>query len=496
MTYQFTDAQLAEISKLHEEALATGFYSVAYARVAEMVATEPDATGAFSANDDPEVLASQIWLLGASQATAGEGIFSELIRASTVRQWELHFGPDEPMPEGLIQEASNKVADSVLRNILDDKILPSIDSIAENDAEEVGLTIFEYRPDGTLYDDTAYLRDSAWSGCILFSVFNGSGISSDQGWRLVGEDDGALTDVNDLRDLIFAYDAFSHAFNSTRLQFVLGASLESGPLSYDAAITDIFGGASNQITDLGIFNLLYAHRDGIADLVTPDAETFILNATNGGTAHNELAFVATFGPEYLVDRLLTLFDEAPATSTTQANFVERAHQLFSGIKERGQLDLSATRIDELVLGSEPDGGQQLPTETLVDLAKQDTAAGKAVRYALVELSPVVIFDDSGELYANFEADDISLDERYSDEYLTDRARMLSQLFVDGAGTESGEPDTAFRDMGNGITAGARPFQLVDQVAFASDRGGQLMGSDSGEDSLYGGQGQDVLYGLA
>lgn len=220
MAYLFTSDQIARIRTSFEQAQANGSWADAYELVASIVTNEPDMSGSEPINSDPEVQASRLWLLGAAQANAGEGAFSSLIRDYTERQYELHFGIS--LSDAKAQQASDAVAEAVIDDILNLRILPTVGQIAEQDATAVGETLFSRTPSGEdNTDDPAGNPDinAAWSGSILFSFFDNGSVASDQTDRLLstGENDAAFDSLNDLRDVLFAYDAFGAAFNPVEL---------------------------------------------------------------------------------------------------------------------------------------------------------------------------------------------------------------------------------------------------------------------------------------
>ena len=154
------------------------------------------------------------WFRGAEQANAGQGAYSEMIRAYSRRQMELRGIGDLYTP-ALMQEASNRVAERALADILGEIpgtdrlqtdgswLLPTIDEIAINDAIGVGQILFD--PYLSEYDTARSDIDNAgWSGTILFSALN-----SDQTDRLMRAGGDGLNVLDDLKNILFAYDALS-----------------------------------------------------------------------------------------------------------------------------------------------------------------------------------------------------------------------------------------------------------------------------------------------
>jgi len=118
-----------------------------------------------------------------------------------------HFGDaaDTLFNIDQIQLASDTVARNAIQSILDNNgVLSTIEEIANDDAIGVRDTLFI-----TDQDDTAFIDNSAWSGTLLFSM-----LGSDQSFRLLGNDSTAqFNSLDDLRNILFAIDAFHYAMN-------------------------------------------------------------------------------------------------------------------------------------------------------------------------------------------------------------------------------------------------------------------------------------------
>jgi len=192
MAIRLTQAEVTEIERLESEADASG---TGYWRAYEYIAQRMAAHGA------PRTDAAYLWLLGATEANAGRGAFSALIRGYTETQSQLRYGDAQ---SGLMQAASDAVARAVIDDVrgVEDVtkrgLIPSIGEIADQDAVQVGTVLFS-RTDG----DTAHpnRRNAAWSGALLFSLLN-----SDQTGRLTstGASATAVDTANDWRDVLFS----------------------------------------------------------------------------------------------------------------------------------------------------------------------------------------------------------------------------------------------------------------------------------------------------
>lgn len=110
----FSEPEMREIRNAFRRAESTGRYFEAYSTVAAIVQERrvslPDSREKF------DLLQTEIWLKGASQANQGSGPFSDLIRSYTIRQGQLRYGRTFENSE--IQIASDNVARAVFSDII------------------------------------------------------------------------------------------------------------------------------------------------------------------------------------------------------------------------------------------------------------------------------------------------------------------------------------------------------------------------------------------
>ena len=146
-------------------------YYVIYSTLASLLQSDYSYT-----SSDPTVL----WLRGATEANAGRGSLSELIRVYSNTQAQLRYG--ENVSNSLMQQASNEVAKNLLKNLFgegpngvaDYAIIPDIDKIATHDATAVGKILFNR----DLGDTSAEMQvNSAWSGTLLFTQLTSDPVS-------------------------------------------------------------------------------------------------------------------------------------------------------------------------------------------------------------------------------------------------------------------------------------------------------------------------------
>ncbi len=205
--FYLTQAQIDVIKAMRDEAVDNNAenYSHIYQHIGDLLA----------AQGGPADVTN--WFRGAEQANAGTGAFSAMIRAYSERQMELRGIGDLYIADpNLMQDASNRVAILALEDILGENsdtsdnrlqpdgswLFPSLEEIALRDAIGVGQILFASLPPG----DTARAEEqnAGWSGTLLFSALN-----SDQTSRLVSAGGDGLDVLDDLKNILFAYDALS-----------------------------------------------------------------------------------------------------------------------------------------------------------------------------------------------------------------------------------------------------------------------------------------------
>jgi hypothetical protein len=199
-TFRFSTEQLASLDVLRDQARISGSYVAAYQYILDVL--DPPGFNFTKPRDQADVGLSYSWFVGARQVNEGSGPFARLIIEYTQQQAELRYGTAFTLAK--MQEASNKVADTVLTAIINPQIptdtglLPDITEIAKYDATAVAEILFGNDP-----LDTAFTNSAAWPGAVLFPL-----LGSDQSWRLLGAPgDGALDTVDDLKNVLFAYDS-------------------------------------------------------------------------------------------------------------------------------------------------------------------------------------------------------------------------------------------------------------------------------------------------
>jgi len=495
MAFVFNEDQLTRIQAAVDARNEGDNWESVYQVVEEILDEALETDGMVSAEDRAYVDAVHVWFKGAVLVNTGEGAFSDLIRSYTKRQLELHTGTTYSNEEirDRMQEASNKIAESVIVNgILGDEFnheLPLMKEIARRDAAQALEIVFN----GVDIDDTAINHESgggaAWSGTILFPMFEQPGSPSDESGRLLSEGaDGKLDTLDDFRNVLFSMESFSVALDSVFENFSLWGAVTSDFWVFSDLVSsegeswyDIFSEASE----------VYDSASDIWDAV--DLWNWEWNGILGPILSDSVAYdsyrqVAAFHRYQLVDRLGELFGFDYETES-ESEFLSNSDALFSHIKSEGNLNLQFHMLTDS------------SHEELYSLSKESIA----YRYALRTLTPFIIDEESGiysdhNLNGELDLYDPETGEgQLTEKYLLDRARMLSYIIegnTTGAALEASEM-SEYHDLTTDtlvfVQATSPNSNPARQYVFGSDDGEPLNGLDN-DDHLYGMGGADTLNG--
>jgi len=475
MAITITALQKAEIISLMDQGAVkinadgtTGNYSEAYRYVGDLLLTTMR-NGGLSPEDMAAANPVYRWFRGAEQANDGQGVFSFLIRTYTQRQAELRLGREFTPQE--LQDASNKVADAVLNDIVSNPSLeiPTIDAIAENDAKQVGLA---FEKAGLDELDTAVLNNSAWAGAILFS-----GLGSPQTDRLVraGDSASSLDTIDDLKNLLFAYDSFRLLQAATQSTYTSETLLGTlGEFVDDVIIT-------------------------VNSLLSDDPVGGLLDLTRGTPIHEPLQTIGDYGIEDVLDMLRSSYYGSIVQDTTAENFSANAYALFYGAGGMSNDEQLNTGLEML---------HSLNVEEIRDLA----SSSEMHRNALMNLSLIAVDlgDYSGrgiELY-----DSQTGLGSITDDWIHDRASMLKfRQMYDEQNVNYGETlsvsflglpfpipgDLHYVDVASGLELYIDGTDLgiaeTTEIIFGDSNNNDVIGGN-GDDRLYGSAGNDTLTG--
>jgi hypothetical protein len=326
ITY-LNQAELDQMNQIAAAAQAgTGHYWQVYEWLADTLQTQG------IGSDNPTVL----WLKGATEANAGRGAMSELIRAYRSTEYNLRYGGS--VSDSLMQQASDAVAKNLIRDIngvLDDDSIyagiPDIDRIAEADAKAVGNTLFSQNQ-----NDTAFANNSGWSGALLFTQ-----LQSDQTWRLmspvsttgVETHDTQINTLNDWRDVLFSYVAYGEGLKAVAVKF---------------ANEDMF----QQGIDLDILTRTMASY--VVDYITSgsngDLESAIIDGTDNPILKNAFKLIGSIGANVFLDMLMgAVQGQSVIGSTTDANFAANAQAFFGALTPAQLQSIGARQLSDELL---------------------------------------------------------------------------------------------------------------------------------------------------
>ncbi|VAW85065.1 hypothetical protein MNBD_GAMMA16-2328, partial [hydrothermal vent metagenome] len=316
MNFEFTQNQLDQIQTFIDQGALPGTnFSDAYQYISDLLE---------EASELPKELSvANLWLQGAAQANSGNGPFADLIWQYTAQQLTMRDLSNK-IPD--IQEASNQVAINLLNDILDRGVI-ALDpqQIRIKDASAIKQVLYSGIP-----SDTAYINDAGWSGALLFS-----GLGLDETWRLLGRNDTATLDkLDDIKNVLFAYNALNYSAN-----YVLDQTL-SGNYSI-ASVWDSF-------------NIWLELPESLR------STSFVAYSTKDQIVGPAMGYVENIGAENLLDMLRRAYLGTAVNETTKENFNTNAAEFFGGINavEQQEMDIewlgsySQQELELLAISSE------------------------------------------------------------------------------------------------------------------------------------------------
>lgn len=447
-----TDAELIELEAMVAEAETRAAerkpaeFWRCYERLQEMLLLNYGITSA-----DATYGSSVLWLDGATEANAGRGAFSDLIRAYTNEQYELRYGNE--LGDSLMQLASDNVARALFANLFGKAVdsirgkVPVIGEIARDDARAVGDTLF-----GRDASDTASTVNSAWSGSLLFNM-----LRSDQTFRLctTGNSTDEIDSLNDFRDVLYAASSYDEGLSAAGATFIS----EFPSLQFGTDVS-IFGPTLATYMFFGGGELLDTLRFGAAF----------------GPVGSALKTIGAVGEERILDMVMGAYQAKAMIGTTTEENYEDVARAFFGELSPAQLGASPIEIST---------GAKLAMEALTD--KDALAALAALSVVKVHVASEVA--DGLTIY-----DELTGSGEYSQEWISQRGRMVS-AFIRSEDSVRGTA-TAFRDVTSGVQllVGDAALDQRIQIVFGSDGADALSGYGRG-DAIFGMGANDTLSGF-
>lgn len=450
---KFTDQELAQIASMRDSARLglIGYWEI-YQKVADL----------FAMKGAPETDQSLLWLRGATEANAGRGSFSTLIRAYTESQMRLRG----LVPTDIeLQRASNEVAENFIEDLLGEVpgstrgLVPSIERIAERDALGVGNTLFSADT-----EDTSYLKNSAWSGTLFFSL-----LRSDQTGNLCSTGASGVVDtLSDLRDVIYAFVSYEKG--------LLAAATRA---TEDVLLGSLTGQTERDLSILGPTIGSYVFGEGTREQLLSALTT----GAGTGVVGNAFSLIADIGANRILDMIIGSSLGRPVPGqTTDETFAETAAAFFGQLSPQ---QLQAVKAEILT-------PEQLESRASTDVNARAALAGLSV--VSVAVSPSVasrltMYDEStgtGSITA---------------EWIADRSRMLADLIIEGHSNNrvitgrSPSENVRYYDVASNtqVLVGAVSPDQRRQVVFGADGDDDLNGFGRA-DRLFGGAGNDKLEG--
>lgn len=460
MPTKLTQAHMDQIAAMRIQA-ANG--EIGYWQIYQTLANLLQSAYGYSATN-PTVL----WLRGATQANAGHGSMSELIRVYSDMQAQLRY--DENVTVVQMQQASDEVARTLLRNLFGEvkpetyAVIPEINDIANQDATAVGKILFNRYLTDTAASEQ---KNSAWAGTLLFTQ-----LTSDQTYRLTskGLDPQQVDALNDWRDVLYAYVSYEAGFKAAAVEFLKNI------------VIDETAGGNQTATDLTILGqTFFGYINGTKTFL--DLIATLATGVDNSSSLNAFTAINIVGKNRFLDMLMgAVSGESRIGITTDDNFASNARTFFA---------------DSDVLNLATKSLALLSTDELVTLAKEDAN----VRAALNAMS-VVSVQTSNKVKAKFDLYNSVTDEgEVTETWIEDHAIALLTFYRYWAtGSTSGSPlpegNWVIEDMTLGKTIyknGGSLGSPINSLTFGSKNSETVLGG-AGVDHLYGGGGSDTLKG--
>lgn len=445
----------------------TPFYQVLSSIIGEKL------SGPFLFDGDVQraLKSAKLWLDVAIDANGGNGAYSALIRAYTLRQGQLRL--NEVFSADLLQQASNGVAVNLVNALIYGSVkdnlapwtVPLISQIASIDARAVGEILFA---DKSGVADTASSRNSGWSGTIAFSLLGGEFpyetwrliSAGDPGSEIIGSHEQAKVNrVDDFKNILFAIDSYGVALEAVIKNF--GSNI----------IESLFSVVPEQIN---------------VALSSGNVNPLLQYVVKGTPISPVVHLILRYGVNVFFDMFRRTYEGgATVKATTDETFAVNAYTFFSAIPPSQSQSIVAKTIGEY--GSASEWGV---------LAAQDNPVGKALRNSLKHLSEIIIEKEDGFSGRGLELHDPNTDEGViTEQWLIDRAAMLARLIArtNGSFGENTAQKFSYSDLASGkqapmITGVSNPL-----VMFGDD-GGRSFSGGTNIDHLYGGSGNDRING--
>jgi hypothetical protein len=445
-------------------------------------------------SEDPDVQLFRTWLLGAADVNQGLGPFAALIGAYNMRQGELRGWPITPADN---QAASDYIGEQFFNEfVFPESQIPDMEVLVNFEPNGARFLFENYPDDG----DTAKSEGANWVGTLLISPF---GFDRTNLLLTAGDSETALDTIDDLKNVLFAYDSFREAVWGIRnMDFTIGS-------------------AGNALQ--AMWNLPEGGRIlGIPPQSLDHLDNIIASLAEGRVAADDFRLVRNLDKNDTLDHLMSAWLGRRTNRTTDETFVETASTFFQNVEGNVQRNTGLERLDdktinELVtlaltdakyrnallslsnfaLDLESDQYRERP----LDLYDEATGQGDMTRQYLQDRAAALKFFTGYDLSDRndhfFSAVGLPLG-MWGDVVIDDRASG-ERLTVDGL--DLGIADNRYLMFGgegpDELTGGLRDDRCYggtgnDTLSGAS--GDDYLEGNDGSDTLNGGTGDDALYG--
>jgi hypothetical protein len=269
-------------------------------------------------SEDPDVQLFRTWLLGAADVNQGVGPFAALIGAYNIRQGELRGWPITPADN---QAASDHIGDRLFNELVfPESQIPDMEDLVNFEPNGARF-FFEDYPDDS---DTAKAIGANWVGTLLISPF---GFDRTNLLLTAGEYDTVLDSIDDLKNVLFAFDAFKAAIWGVRdTDWSLGSTWHAVQAMWN-------------LPESGRLN-------GLPPQSWNQIENIIVDLARGRTAGEDFELIRRLDKNDTLDHLMSAWLGQRTNLTTDETFVETASNFFQAIEGRVQRTTGLERLDD------------------------------------------------------------------------------------------------------------------------------------------------------
>ncbi|WP_136620092.1 MULTISPECIES: calcium-binding protein [Mesorhizobium] len=456
--FEFTEEQIQHLQELVDQ----GLYPEAYRYAGGL------ANGQTGVDQ-----AAILWLYGSAEVNEGSGFYSGFIRGYSAEQYMIRYGPVGDL-ETRIQNASNAIARSVLRDIIENKAIPAISTIVVRDAQSVAEGLFGGDAGG-------------WAGNPLFLALGVSAPLLTNVLETTGDTYDALALLKSAHDNGEAFDKFVEIL-TVSLNWNGGYSIPtvvSGSNQIDSFLYGAYGGAGT-VAQAYYGNIVLGRITDDAGIQGVDGGEFM----NGGAGNDRL--LGSLGNDILdggagtdvVDyselttQLVVTIKTAPSTAHFVAGIsgagIDSLYNVEKIIGSAGDDTFAVQSLapDFTELALDGGGGNDQLTGVYLDKVEIDTVQKE------FRTGGKIISIDNFERYQGSNGDDIFT--------LTGM-----ETEIDGKG---GEDTADFSQATTSVVVGAHGVRLIDVEIVTGSNFNDIILTDNGDQTIDGGNGADRLSG--